>query len=652
MSEDETMEEKQNFLRENILDQGYDVNKFVEFLIDKKGEGGADVGNWSLSDLQIVVQEFINLNSGENQEVNNEPEISNQEYNSEIEQEAQQPEILNQEYNPEIEQEAQPEINQQENEPKQEPIEENNEIKKETKKISMFDMVPEKKVKSETLKQNIEPQKPQVKIESSQVIKEKDKNNEIKKSSQEQTNIQNQSVNNNEDKPNSNTNTNNIKENKNLKVQPNTQNRSGSSSSIGSESQYGVITLETKKCKPTDRTQLGKYNDKLEITVSDPEKKETGFLKKVHINYLISTLPQNFKVRRRFNDVNWFRQTLLNLFPLDLIPVIPRKTKFGSDNLADPFVQKRARAMQRFFNYLVQDPNIKDSQILLDFLYIGNESDFNSKKKVYENSKIFNEVQDYKSYDEKVNLLISGENENYLENIKDNMNININLFKKLNNSFKQLFEEMNAVIKRMEEISNYWSQLNKVSLKYYDNDTTCESYKQMGNLFKTWSNILKEQNNIVNIDIREHFKFIRKNFNAMKGLGNLVEPIKSNYQKLIRNLMSKKDELYKKGNNNQDKEKAFLKMLPKETNNAIKAKEMYGLYLNRALEEYERIRKLNGLWNKNIIQENLLKLMNISSQFHVTVGEINTVLETAALKDNNYNKCKENRIPMDNSLLK
>ena len=135
MSEEETMEEKQNFLRENILEQGYDVNKFVEFLIDKKGEGGADVGNWSLSDLQIVVQEFINLNSGENQEVNNEPEISNQEYN------------------PEIEQEAQPEINQQENEPKQEPIEENNEIKKETKKISMFDMVPEKKVKSDTLKQ-------------------------------------------------------------------------------------------------------------------------------------------------------------------------------------------------------------------------------------------------------------------------------------------------------------------------------------------------------------------------------------------------------------------------------------------------------------------------------------------------------------------
>ena len=238
------------------------------------------------------------------------------------------------------------------------------------------------------------------------------------------------------------------------------------------------------------------------------------------MNYLISTFPINIKVRRRFSDIDWFRQALLNLYPLDLIPAIPKKSKFGVDTLADPFIQKRARALQRFLNYLVQDPNIKDSQILLDFLYIGTETDFNSKKNVYESNKNFNEVNDFKSYDEKVNLFISGQNENYLENIKDNMNININLFKKLNNSFKQLFEEMNSVITRMEEISNYWSQIHKVSLKYFDNNTTCEAYKQMGNLFKTWSKILKEQNSIVNIDIREHFKFLRKNFHAMKGLGN------------------------------------------------------------------------------------------------------------------------------------
>ena len=149
---------------------------------------------------------------------------------------------------------------------------------------------------------------------------------------------------------------------------------------VGSESEYGIITSDSKKCKSTDKTQLGKSGD-LEITVSNPEKKETGFIKKTHVSYLITTLPLNFKVRRRYSDLSWFRQSLLNLFPANFIPAIPRKSKFGSDTLADPFIQKRLRAIERFLNYLVKDNNIKDSQILLDFLYIGSDNEFNNRKK-------------------------------------------------------------------------------------------------------------------------------------------------------------------------------------------------------------------------------------------------------------------------------
>ena len=65
MSDDSSQEEKQNFLRENILDKGYDTNMFVDFLMDKKGEGGADVGNWTMNDLKIVVKEFISMQSNQ-----------------------------------------------------------------------------------------------------------------------------------------------------------------------------------------------------------------------------------------------------------------------------------------------------------------------------------------------------------------------------------------------------------------------------------------------------------------------------------------------------------------------------------------------------------------------------------------------------------
>ena len=618
MSDDASQEEKQNYLRENILDKGYDANVFLQFLIDKRGEDAADVGNWTMNDLQLVVKEFIKLNGGE------------------------------------VEEEKKP-----------------------PKKISMFDVIPEGKTKNEPVKQkpkqeNKQPpqqptqQQPKQNPKTNNTVK--DNKPEEKKPQTKPNTAQNKANNNTNtanNNANSNINTNANKVNKVSNINNNTQNRSVSMSMAftGSESEYGIITADSKKCKPTDKTQLGK-SSKLEITVTNPEKKETGFLKKTHVTYLITTLPQNFKVRRRFSDIDWFRQSLLNIFPINLIPPAPKKTRFG-DTLADAFVQKRARGAQRFLNYLVKDPIIKDSQILLDFLYIGSESDFNNKKKVYENVKNLSEVKDFKSNDEKVNLLISPQKENYLENIKDNANININLLKKLNNSFKLLYQEMNAVIARMDEISNYWNQIHKVSLKYYDMNATCESFKQLGNLFKTWSKILREQNNVVNVDIREHFKFIRKNFSSMKDLGNSVEPIKSNYQKLSKNLIMKKEDLFKKGEiqtdprsksdygvANVEKVKVLQSMLPKETGATIIAKEIYGLYLNRAINEYERMRDINGILNKEIVVENATKLMNIMSQLHICVGEMNIGLETSILNKGNDNKCKERRIPLDESLLK
>ena len=81
MTSDSTQEEKQNFLRENILEKGYDANLFVEFLIDKKGEEGADVGNWTMNDLQKVVKEFISLQNNNNNKINSSQEAKNQEIN-------------------------------------------------------------------------------------------------------------------------------------------------------------------------------------------------------------------------------------------------------------------------------------------------------------------------------------------------------------------------------------------------------------------------------------------------------------------------------------------------------------------------------------------------------------------------------------------
>ena len=64
--EEKDQEEKQKYLRQNILDKGYDANQFIAFLESKKGEGASDISNWSKIDLYAVVQEFILVHSKDN----------------------------------------------------------------------------------------------------------------------------------------------------------------------------------------------------------------------------------------------------------------------------------------------------------------------------------------------------------------------------------------------------------------------------------------------------------------------------------------------------------------------------------------------------------------------------------------------------------
>ena len=63
MENDINQKEKQNYLRKKIIEKGLDPGKFVEFLQDKKGEEGADISNWTMEDLKIVVKEFYQLNN-------------------------------------------------------------------------------------------------------------------------------------------------------------------------------------------------------------------------------------------------------------------------------------------------------------------------------------------------------------------------------------------------------------------------------------------------------------------------------------------------------------------------------------------------------------------------------------------------------------
>ena len=72
----ENIEEKQLYLRNNILEKGYNGEQFMEYLKGKKGENEIDLNNWDFNDLKNVVEEFISkhqINTQENINISNAP---------------------------------------------------------------------------------------------------------------------------------------------------------------------------------------------------------------------------------------------------------------------------------------------------------------------------------------------------------------------------------------------------------------------------------------------------------------------------------------------------------------------------------------------------------------------------------------------------
>ena len=57
--EKETLEQKQKYLRDNVLEKGYDPDKFMEFLTMKKGEQGILLDNWTFQEIIDITKEFL-----------------------------------------------------------------------------------------------------------------------------------------------------------------------------------------------------------------------------------------------------------------------------------------------------------------------------------------------------------------------------------------------------------------------------------------------------------------------------------------------------------------------------------------------------------------------------------------------------------------
>ena len=590
MENDTDQKEKQNFLRKKILERGLDPVTFVEFLQEKKGEEGDDITNWTMEDLKIVVKEFYQKNDIPDEEA--------EDQENEIKRKEDDIKFI-------IDEDSLMDLFQKKNNKKEE-----NETTEKFKPLFDFEKnfgkMNDKKPKYG--KNNFSNKKDKEK--GLGVKKEEEKNNQ-KDKIDENENISNNDSNkrkNDDSKKETNiNNTNIINENLTTKIEKEEN-----------DSEYGIIIEDTAKCKLMETTKLREHKD-IKIEIKDPKKLETKLFSGKSVNYTVITHPFNYVVERRYSDFNWLRDMLYNLYNNILIPKMSNKGKVTKDKHDDNFIKKRMRFLERFINYIIKDETIKTSQILYDFLTIKDYEKFSIKKKQYEKIKVFNfiDIKDRKSLTGELNIKINKEKETYLENIKDNIIYNGNLFKKLNSNFKSLNEEFSLVIKRFEIITDIYKQIYNISNKYLDLNIIKDSYSQMEIMFKNLGDNFNKIKTFINVEIKQYFKFIGNNYICFNEMIQNVDLTKNNYLKLSKHLINKKNEIYKK-----DKSLPKNKILPQETNNIIKNKMIYGFYLNEVIKEYEKMRKINSYYHKRKISYFCKEQIAIYSEYTRILGDI------------------------------
>ena len=508
--EDNTAEEKQNYLRVNILDKGYDTNKFIEFLKSKKGEDGADITNWTMEDLKHIVKEFISLISKEEANGNN-------------------------------------------------PFQEDNQGNTQTSTA----------------------------YPSNELNSNSNSNNEIWGEKDED---------------------------------------------------FGIILPQFENCKVCETTELSKYEN-VQVSINSYKKIDKGIFIKSYFTFLIVTNPLNLNVYRRYSDFDWLRERLSVIYNTNILPPLSKKGKIVEERK----IKRRMRDLEKFLNYLLKDPIIKNSNILYEFLSIESEEELSKIKVNYNKCKTPSEIKNVKSVNGKIRVNVSHNKEQYVEYIGEIASFNETVLKKLEQNFFYLRNDMNVAINRLMSFSPLFDKLIKISSKYYDDNTTIESYKQIKSLFESWSNTLQKQNSFFFIDLKEYFKFLEGNYNHIKELVQVVESHKTNYNKISKSLIAKKIELFKKqetsnwqldvaDTNNlvsfyNDKTVACKKICSQETNNVIKIKEKYGYYVNRMISEYERLRHINALENKEKTVQFANKQQHILSEYCQIMGEIIGVMD-------------------------
>ena len=462
----ESVEDKQSYLRSEIIDKGYDPDEFFNFLSSFR-EGEIQLEDWTMKELKNVVNKFqsnknissipnMNMNNEEDNTVQNDNNYNQNEDNSNTNQNNE----TEQSENKENQEDYNKNINET-NDNNQNNINENNLNNQELEnKMNSLDFTLLDK--NLTQNQNLE-----------------------------NTNINNQ---NNENQKKENIQTSQKPELKSEKID--------SSLNKLSTNPFEDFSVYFPCQKFEDHEIINKED--LKIIVSEPVLKKEGFFSWSYYQYTISTPELNYKVERKLTDFDWLYQKLKEIYPGLIVSSVPARHVNMKDNS-----DKKMIYLNFFMNSLSHYKFIRATPIFQFFLSL-NLKDFEKKKKEFEKIHVPNSFENFCNLEGNISCIITEQRDKTAISLKDDIAKKTLAFNKLTQSFDLVLSAFENCKNAMKNLSESFKNLQLI---YSSQKNFSEKFERLSQTADKWSNGYKDQSDFFQKELRYFFKFMEKELN-------------------------------------------------------------------------------------------------------------------------------------------
>lgn len=317
--------------------------------------------------------------------------------------------------------------------------------------------------------------------------------------------------------------------------------------------------------------------------MNSPKVIKEGLFSFSYVQYTLECPELKTSTVRKLSDIQWFKDKLMLLYPATYFPPLPKKSVFEAGDKKS--TEKKIRTLNRFFESLLQNENIRSAPITKDFITLP-QKDFERKMVEYDKIPEPNNIREFTTVDGYVDIRINKKLETQVLQINNDITDKLQNYTNLVNALNGLTNAFETVSDRLKDVSiacknlgiSYHNKINSESIE--------KSLSKFANITSEWNEGYKHKVNFLKEEVNDFFKYISKELDNFKLLYDEYYEAKKEYDE-------KNYGLDKNRNNKakvNDSKKEFLN-----------SKTCYGFLLNRTYDEYFRINS----YHSKIIQKKL-----------------------------------------------